>query len=330
MAPCAACNARTPRRPVAIAILLVSSLMDACDAWSAGAGVSTRHVDSYRSTGVRMAAAKKKGKAAAKGFGRQAAAPAGPTASELLKQSTKVYEALDAHDDRGEERTPVTRWAVVMRSDALDALGDWVPVCVLAMRTERVVDPAALVPGALGARRREVFEAGCQLVAPLRKVPRDRVELGFEPLAEFESHVIDALGERAQRRREAADVLGVGAGASGAEVKKAHRKLVMQLHPDRFVNDPEGGAAALERMRAVTDAYEELGGGRGGDSWYEKIGGKMRVSFQSVGVVGKAHAEVWDAQAPAAGWAAGVFPIEDEIAQDYLQRNVIRAATATA
>lgn len=49
--------------------------------------------------------------------------------------------------------------------------------------------------------------------------------------------------------------LGVAKGASPEEIKKAHRKLVRQYHPDRNPGD----AAAEERFKEVQAAYDVLG-----------------------------------------------------------------------
>jgi molecular chaperone DnaJ len=50
-------------------------------------------------------------------------------------------------------------------------------------------------------------------------------------------------------------VLGVGKKASADEIKKAHRKLVRQYHPDRNPGD----AKAEERFKEVQHAYDVLG-----------------------------------------------------------------------
>src|SRR4051794_41197552 len=49
-------------------------------------------------------------------------------------------------------------------------------------------------------------------------------------------------------------VLGVGKGASAEEIKKAHRKLVRQYHPDRNPGD----AAAERRFKEGQAAYDVL------------------------------------------------------------------------
>lgn len=50
------------------------------------------------------------------------------------------------------------------------------------------------------------------------------------------------------------DVLGVGRGASEAEVKKAFRRLARELHPDVNNHDP----GAEEKFKAAAEAYEVL------------------------------------------------------------------------
>jgi len=49
-------------------------------------------------------------------------------------------------------------------------------------------------------------------------------------------------------------VLGVGRGASEAEVKKAFRRLARELHPDVNAHDPE----AEEKFKQAAEAYEVL------------------------------------------------------------------------
>ncbi|MDP6544736.1 MAG: DnaJ C-terminal domain-containing protein [Phycisphaerae bacterium] len=55
-------------------------------------------------------------------------------------------------------------------------------------------------------------------------------------------------------KRDYYDVLGVGRGASAAEIKRAYRKLARKYHPD--VNKASG---AVENFKEATEAYEVLG-----------------------------------------------------------------------
>lgn len=50
------------------------------------------------------------------------------------------------------------------------------------------------------------------------------------------------------------ETLSVSEDASPEDIKKAYRRLVMELHPDRTGNDPQ----ATERMKAVNEAYAVL------------------------------------------------------------------------
>jgi molecular chaperone DnaJ len=54
--------------------------------------------------------------------------------------------------------------------------------------------------------------------------------------------------------RDYYDVLGVGRGATAAELKKAYRKLALQYHPDRNPDDPN----AAERFKEAAEAYQVL------------------------------------------------------------------------
>src|SRR5436853_6779047 len=55
-------------------------------------------------------------------------------------------------------------------------------------------------------------------------------------------------------KRDYYEVLGVGRGATGEELKRAYRKLALQFHPDRNPNDPQSEA----RFKEVNEAYEVL------------------------------------------------------------------------
>ena len=56
------------------------------------------------------------------------------------------------------------------------------------------------------------------------------------------------------------DTLGLEAGATPEDIKRAYLALVKRWHPDRFVNDPAQLKIAEEKMRAINVAYEALAG----------------------------------------------------------------------
>lgn len=302
--------------------------------------------------------AKSKPKAGASGFGAKTAVSAGPTSAELLKRSMAVYEELergrrsqnndaaaelDKDDDvdaadKEEAASTVTKYCVTLRSPSANEFADWVPVALLAFECGAGTNQGSLVPGAIGASCREVLESGCSTFPSLRKVARETIEYGYEPLDDFETHVYSGLVGRGARRADALTVLGLEPGSSAADVKKAHRKLMGQLHPDSFIGDEDEGAAeaAKERMLAVQDAYAELGGGQGAGSgsWYEAVGGKARVSFSgtlargALGPMGKLREEQ-GAGFEQGGWRAGVFPMDADVTREFVTRNVARASASS-
>src|SRR5438477_4951448 len=58
----------------------------------------------------------------------------------------------------------------------------------------------------------------------------------------------------ANSKRDYYEVLGVSRKASAEEIKKAHRRLVRQYHPDVNKNNP----AATEQFKEVQEAYDVL------------------------------------------------------------------------
>src|SRR6185295_2714245 len=55
-------------------------------------------------------------------------------------------------------------------------------------------------------------------------------------------------------KRDYYDVLGVSKSANADEIRKAHRKLVRQYHPDVNKNNK----AAEEKFKEITEAYDVL------------------------------------------------------------------------
>ena len=55
-------------------------------------------------------------------------------------------------------------------------------------------------------------------------------------------------------QRDYYEVLGVSRNASGAELKKAFKKLAMTYHPDRNPDDP----SANKKFKEAAEAYEFL------------------------------------------------------------------------
>jgi len=303
--------------------------------------------------------AKKAAPAKAGGFGKKAegAAVAAPTAAELLKKSMDMYDEIkrdqrmvrsssdsssdddadvsaDSSSTSEESTFTVTEYVVTVKvvddvSEAADAFGDWVPVCILNLKSSNTADTRQLVPQAIGASVKEIIEAGCQSASLLRKAPRTSLQYAFEPMDSYNTHVFEGLFSRGDRKAKALQELGVVSGASPADIKKEYRKFMMTLHPDRHIGDAAGAAAASEQMLRVQNAYEELGGGKGGASQgYAKIGGKNRVDFsgsvnrEALGPLGKKRPEQ-EVAVELEGWRCGVFPLEPDVCREFTLRNVM-------
>jgi molecular chaperone DnaJ len=84
-------------------------------------------------------------------------------------------------------------------------------------------------------------------------------------------------------RKDYYEVLGVGRGADAAELKRAYRKLAMELHPDRNPGDHESEARFKEaseayqvlcdpEKRALYDRYGHSGPGMGAGGGFHDVG----------------------------------------------------------
>lgn len=60
------------------------------------------------------------------------------------------------------------------------------------------------------------------------------------------------------KKSEALNILGLSDGASDDEVKKAHRKLVIENHPDKFGSDETARAQAEEKTKLINEARDVL------------------------------------------------------------------------
>lgn len=66
-------------------------------------------------------------------------------------------------------------------------------------------------------------------------------------------------GSGAQRGETDLEILGLSRSASRQDVIAAYRRLALECHPDRFHDaDEDARAAAAERFRTITRAYEAL------------------------------------------------------------------------
>ena len=60
------------------------------------------------------------------------------------------------------------------------------------------------------------------------------------------------------KKSEALKILGLSEGASEEDIKKAHRKLVIENHPDKFGQDPQRRVEAEEKTKLINEARDVL------------------------------------------------------------------------
>ncbi|HWN71411.1 MAG TPA: J domain-containing protein, partial [Haliangium sp.] len=84
--------------------------------------------------------------------------------------------------------------------------------------------------------------------------------IGMRPLSWTECSVDPNI--RLMRLADCYRLLDLDPGASGEEVKRAHRDLTKVWHPDRFGNDAALRQKAEEKLKAINQAYETIRAGR--------------------------------------------------------------------
>jgi len=93
----------------------------------------------------------------------------------------------------------------------------------------------------------------------LRGRPRARDRQGTGPSSSARHRRVNTVSAVEHRRRDALALLGLGEGASQAEVTKAFRQIATRIHPDRHVHASESERRAMaERFAAVSAAYHSI------------------------------------------------------------------------
>lgn len=76
-------------------------------------------------------------------------------------------------------------------------------------------------------------------------------------------------------------ILGVTPDATDEEIKKAYRALAQKYHPDMYQNDPLSDLAE-EKMKEITEAYDQIMNERRGQNGGTVGGGSARSQFSDV------------------------------------------------
>ena len=111
------------------------------------------------------------------------------------------------------------------------------------------------------------------------------------------------------KKSEALRILGLSEGFSDDEVKAAHRKKVIEFHPDKFISDPVAYEKAEEQTKLINESRDvllsrkwtpEFGGPRAGNPYaspYNPYGGSGPFSTGGAGKEGQGS--------PYEGWPFG-------------------------
>ena len=70
------------------------------------------------------------------------------------------------------------------------------------------------------------------------------------------------------KKSEALSVLGLSDGASEADIKKAHRKLIIENHPDKFGTNEAARKKAEEKTKIINEARDVLLSGKWDPEYY--------------------------------------------------------------
>ena len=179
-------------------------------------------------------------------------------AAALLARSIKLYDDLSKEqamlesmydlEDEDANEPGLREYVVCVRSKAYDAVSDWVPSAVMGVMwagggtegnplLKGMANHNLFAPIAAKLHCREVWESTCQAAPSLRKLPRNAIEYAFEPLDGFGA-VIEEVDKKGGSTAAAYKALGLEKGATADEIKSAHRKLIVKLHPDRVSSLP--------------------------------------------------------------------------------------------
>jgi hypothetical protein len=324
---------------------------------------TNHHTSLSMAAGMGMGTTKKKDN---KGMGKKSSSKDKKSASfdvaKSLIKSEKLYEELltesgkaYANAEYEEDIIDITsEFVVAARAkpgtpNAAAAASDWIPVAQICIvrpihgeDMDGELDPS--VPTAVSYYCREIHHAACRASpSTFQSLPRNVIEYSVEPFPSFTKYVYEEVFEGksssgsieedgasvSMTKTKARELLGLEAGCKDPTlIKQAYKKLMFDLHPDRFVNDERTSheiTASSERFLSVKIAYEALTSGvrvndSNGDSksWYASLGGKSRTEF--VGPIELLSMEKAGALCNKA-FKAAVASVDPDVSMAFVTRN---------